>query len=133
MTQCGQGFAQMVMDRLARAAPLTSQLGQGTAPLAVQSIIGANDPALEGGQAGDQRIQRGPNLPGLHFYDDVDLCHCCWFDHQAQALLDGRAFVQAPAIALLVQSNLNLSSDHEDAVLRSALAGEPALAGGQWS
>lgn len=68
-----------------------------------------------------------------HFYEDVDLCHCCWFEHQAQALLDGSESLKAPVIALLVQSNLALSSEAENAVLQSALASGPAVAGRAWS
>ncbi len=37
-----------------------------------------------------------------HFYEADDLCHCCWFDYQAEALRDGREALVPGAMALLV-------------------------------
>ncbi len=66
-----------------------------------------------------------------HFYEAEDLCHCCWFDHQARDLLEGRQSLDPRAMALLVQSNLALSPAIEKAVLQSALG--PAFACGKES
>lgn len=56
-----------------------------------------------------------------HFPEATDLCHCCWFDHQAQGLLNGTIEVAPEALALHVQSNLKLTPEHERAVFASAL------------
>jgi hypothetical protein len=56
-----------------------------------------------------------------HFYESLDLCHCCWFDYQAQDLLTGKSTVAPHALALLVQSNLELAPAQESAVLEAAL------------
>ncbi len=56
-----------------------------------------------------------------HFYESLDLCHCCWFDYQAQELLNGKSTVAPQALALLVQSNLDLAPAQESAVLQAAL------------
>ena len=65
-----------------------------------------------------------------HFYESVDLCHCCWFDYQAQALLEGSGAVSPHAVALLLQSNLGLAPAQERAVLQAALEKhQPLIAG----
>ena len=56
-----------------------------------------------------------------HYYQAEELCHCCWFDHEAEALRDGRAALAPGAMALLVQSNLGLTPSGERAVLDGAL------------
>ena len=55
-----------------------------------------------------------------HFYDAQELCHCCWFDYQAEELLSGNCQLAPNAMALLVQSNLGLTRDVETAVLQAA-------------
>jgi Family of unknown function (DUF6492) len=62
-----------------------------------------------------------------HFYDTAELCHCCWFDYQATGLVEGSCQVEPEAMALLVQSNLNLTAAAESEVLQAAL-GRPTNA-----
>jgi hypothetical protein len=68
-----------------------------------------------------------------HFYDSRDLCHCCWFDYQARDLLHGRTTLSPDALALLVQSNLDLEASQERAVLKAALAQKHNLQAGALS
>jgi hypothetical protein len=55
-----------------------------------------------------------------HFPLETDLCHCCWFVEDAEALVRGRAPLRAGAYALLLQSNLGLTAAEENAVLARA-------------
>lgn len=55
-----------------------------------------------------------------HYYEQQDLCHCCWFNEQADDLLSGEQRLASQAVALLIQSNLGLDSAQEAAVLRAA-------------
>ncbi len=64
-----------------------------------------------------------------HFYDDNDLCHCCWFQHEADELASGEASVSPRAIALLIQSNLGLDIRSEHAVASTLM--RPGVLGGQ--
>lgn len=65
-----------------------------------------------------------------HFHESLDLCHCCWFDYQAQDLLTGKTTVAPHALALLVQSNLDLAPAQESAVLEAALQKHNSLIAG---
>jgi len=56
-----------------------------------------------------------------HFAAQRDLCHCCWFSEDADALLSGREVLREDAYALLLQSNLGLSGAEERAVLSRAV------------
>lgn len=56
-----------------------------------------------------------------HYPVNEDLCHCCWFDEDANALAGGFDRIGARAAALLLQSNLGLDSEEEDALLGLAL------------
>jgi hypothetical protein len=55
-----------------------------------------------------------------HYFEDQDLCHCCWFMEQADGLLQGRESLAPASVALLIQSNLGLSTAEEAAILRTA-------------
>ena len=56
-----------------------------------------------------------------HYPSNDDLCHCCWFAEEAQALARGTDRIGVGAVALLLQSNLGLSTRQE------ALIANPAL------
>jgi hypothetical protein len=62
-----------------------------------------------------------------HFASQQDLCHCCWFSEDAEALMRGRETLREGAYALLLQSNLGLSRAEEHAVLSRAVNTEPQL------
>lgn len=55
-----------------------------------------------------------------HYYDATDLCHCCWFGEEAAALACGQKQLSPGALALLIQSNLGLAADEEQAILSAA-------------
>lgn len=48
-----------------------------------------------------------------HYYEERDLCHCCWTPNEAAALKGGDADIDNQAIALLIQSNLGLTDSQE--------------------
>ncbi len=52
-----------------------------------------------------------------HFASADDLCHCCWFINEAEALAAGRCVPNEQAVAVLLQSNLGLSDDEERHIL----------------
>jgi hypothetical protein len=56
-----------------------------------------------------------------HFASQQDLCHCCWFSEDAEALLQGRDVLREGGYALLLQSNLGLSRAEENSVLDRAV------------
>lgn len=56
-----------------------------------------------------------------HYRSEEDLCHCCWFLDEAEALAKGTGKPRRDAVAVLVQSNLGLSADAERRVLRRFL------------
>lgn len=62
-----------------------------------------------------------------HFFDQSDLCHCCWFEHQATELLNGDTTLSPQAMALLVQSNLGLTVTAEEDLLHAAIGSSAAL------
>ena len=55
-----------------------------------------------------------------HFYSSDELCHCCWFEHEADQLRRGQTQVAPGAVALLVQSNLGYAPKEEAAILNAA-------------
>ena len=55
-----------------------------------------------------------------HYYEATDLCHCCWFGEEAAALASGQEQLSPGAFALLIQSNLGMASDEEQAILNAA-------------
>lgn len=57
-----------------------------------------------------------------HYDCETDLCHCCWFAEQAHQLSLGHTRLGPEQIALLLQSNLGLTQDHETAIAQAALA-----------
>lgn len=57
-----------------------------------------------------------------HYFEQTDLCHCCWFAEQAQQLSQGETRLGQHEIALLLQSNLGLRMEQETAVAHAALA-----------
>ncbi len=57
-----------------------------------------------------------------HFPQEDDLCHCCWFAEDAEQLAAG-ASLRENALALLLQSNLGLSTEQETSIARRAGAG----------
>ena len=63
-----------------------------------------------------------------HFFTDEDLCHCCWFREDAEALRSGEDHPADSAVALLVQSNLELSPTAEQAIHDAALLHAKCLA-----
>ena len=65
-----------------------------------------------------------------HFYTSRDLCHCCWFQEDAERLSAGTQGVDASALAVLVQSNLGLAPAQEDAVFDAAVRQLQPLAAG---
>lgn len=67
----------------------------------------------------DQVVGRDRNG---HYETESDLCHCCWFAEQAHQLSLGQTRVGPQQIALLLQSNLGLPLEHENAIAKAALA-----------
>ena len=63
-----------------------------------------------------------------HFACADDLCHCCWFMQEADALADGRTALRENAVAVLLQSNLGLSDDEERRILHRCAPQGPQLA-----
>ncbi|MFK8040881.1 DUF6492 family protein [Congregibacter sp.] len=57
-----------------------------------------------------------------HFSCDQDLVHCCWFKDEADALADGSDPLRARAVAVLLQSNLGLSDQDEQQIVRDLTA-----------
>jgi hypothetical protein len=55
-----------------------------------------------------------------HYDCQEDLCHCCWFAEEAQALERGEARIDRRAVALLLQSNLGFGAGRESAITRLA-------------
>lgn len=43
-----------------------------------------------------------------------DLCHCCWFREEADALANKKTTLREDAVALLLQSNLGLTDEDEN-------------------
>jgi hypothetical protein len=62
-----------------------------------------------------------------HFGTAEDICHCCWFAEEAQALGSGRDTLRDNAVAVLLQSNLGLSEAAEADIL-SRIRPDRALA-----
>ena len=60
---------------------------------------------------------------GGHYFEERDLCHCCWVEAQADDLMLGRARLAPDAVALLIQSNLGLDDGEEDRLFAQASAG----------
>ena len=56
-----------------------------------------------------------------HYQTSDDLCHCCWFNEDAEALEQGGNHIGTGAIALLLQSNLGLDSSQESKIVDLAL------------
>jgi hypothetical protein len=52
-----------------------------------------------------------------HYPVADDLCHCCWFRDEADALAAGREAPGAATVAVLLQSNLGLSDAQEQTIL----------------
>ncbi|EAQ96646.1 DUF6492 family protein [Congregibacter litoralis] len=57
-----------------------------------------------------------------HFSCDEDLAHCCWFREEADALAGGSYPLSAGAVAVLLQSNLGLSDQDEQRIVRDLTA-----------
>jgi hypothetical protein len=55
-----------------------------------------------------------------HFGSADDLCHCCWFEEDVHALTSGKEQIRSDALALLLQSNLELAENEELAIARNA-------------
>lgn len=55
-----------------------------------------------------------------HFYCADDICHCCWFEVEAQMLRNGTAVISDRAQAVLLQSNLGLRAEQEAELLAAA-------------
>ncbi len=55
-----------------------------------------------------------------HFACADDVCHCCWFNDQADELDDSAATISDRAVAILLQSNLKLSHERENHLLNLA-------------
>lgn len=51
---------------------------------------------------------------------DEDICHCCWFSEQAEQITDSGFEISKNALAILLQSNLKLSNERENQLLRLA-------------
>lgn len=62
------------------------------------------------------------DLKGGHYFEERDLCHCCWVEEQAEELRSGRAQLAPGAVALLIQSNLGLDAGEEGRILARASA-----------
>ena len=52
-----------------------------------------------------------------HFYDADPLCHCCWFDRDADSL-SCRTGIAETAQAVLVQSNIGMDLKDIDLLMR---------------
>ena len=57
-----------------------------------------------------------------HYGSNEELCHCCWFNEEADALVSGSKQIGIGAVALLLQSNLGLDLRREEEILGVALA-----------
>lgn len=57
-----------------------------------------------------------------HYATSEDLCHCCWFTEDADALTRGAERIGLGAVALLLQSNLGLDACREEEIHDRALA-----------
>jgi len=57
-----------------------------------------------------------------HFSHAQDLAQCCWFSEEVQALCKGEVRLAPNAMALLLQSNLNLSTKKELEILHAVRA-----------
>jgi hypothetical protein len=57
-----------------------------------------------------------------HFNCEEDLCHCCWFTDEVQALRQGDQKISRGKVALLLQSNLGLNINQEGDIAHLALA-----------
>jgi len=57
-----------------------------------------------------------------HYETADDLCHCCWFPDEAEALATGEDTLRQGAFALLLQSNLGLTAAEELAIVRRVLS-----------
>lgn len=55
-----------------------------------------------------------------HFYTADDLCHCCWFRDEAEALRAPDTQIAKQAIAVLIQSNLGLNAAEEAELIQIA-------------
>ena len=62
-----------------------------------------------------------------HYGDSHDLCHCCWFRDEVDALATGRTPLNTEAVAVLLQSNLGLSDSEENRILRRIVPAAPTI------
>lgn len=62
-----------------------------------------------------------------HYADEGDLCHCCWFRHEADALASGHTPLNTAAVAVLLQSNLGLSDGEENTILQRIAPAAPRI------
>ncbi len=56
-----------------------------------------------------------------HYAAKDDLCHCCWFTEEAEALASGKDRINSRAVALLLQSNFGYDTREETAIANLAL------------
>ena len=65
-----------------------------------------------------------------HYHDENDICHCCWFREEAEALSSGQSPLRPDAVAVLLQSNMGLSDSDEQRILQQAAPPELRFAEG---